>query len=136
VSASEGPESARWAEATVPAGWAEDRREGKEHREVEKARTSCWFGIAVAPGSIDFEVGARLPGLLSEACQALLKSSTACGIGTMRTLFQTICTEDRKDREDPVGTGALTSPDRKRFGLGSTVQHSERSSSDSVVGDL
>jgi hypothetical protein len=54
VSASEGPVAARWAEALVPAEWAEDRREGKERREVETGRTSCWFGIAVASGSTGF----------------------------------------------------------------------------------
>jgi len=53
VSASEGLAAARWAEAPVPAAWAEERRE------VETGRTSCWFGIAVASGSTGFRSPAQ-----------------------------------------------------------------------------
>lgn len=45
-----GQDGARQVEAPVPAVLVEDRREGKEHLEFEKASTCCLFGTAIVSG--------------------------------------------------------------------------------------
>ena len=48
-----GLEAARLAEAPAPAALVEDRREGKEYLEFEKALTSSSFDSAMGPGCME-----------------------------------------------------------------------------------
>jgi hypothetical protein len=49
-----GPEAARRAEGRDPVVMVGDRREEKERREFAEVQTSCWFGIAIGSGCMDF----------------------------------------------------------------------------------
>src|SRR3984957_15142483 len=96
---------AGWVQYLERVPWVSAGQKEDLHRRSQRSRRPGWHRGAVIAGPVEMRAG----------------FNTWKGFLGFRPDKKRICTGDRKDREDLVGTGALSLPDRWRCGLGSIL---------------